>query len=41
LKQPAKALETLRKSLELAEKATHPDPKLIERVKEKIAAHEK
>jgi tetratricopeptide (TPR) repeat protein len=40
LKQPDKALETLRKSLELAEKATHPDQKLIERVKEKITAHE-
>ena len=41
LKQPAQALENWKKSLDFAEKATYPDEKLIERVKEKIAKHEK
>lgn len=41
LKQPAKAVETWKKSLEFAEKAQHPDKPLIERVKEKLARHEK
>ncbi len=41
LKQPAKAVETWRKSLEFAAKAAYPDKPLIERVKEKIARQEK
>jgi tetratricopeptide (TPR) repeat protein len=41
LNQPAQSLENLRKALEFAEKAQYPDEKLIERVKEKIAKHEK
>lgn len=41
LKQPVKAAENWKKALEFAEKAPFPDKKLIERVKEKIASHEK
>lgn len=41
VRQPEKALESWNKSLELAEKAQHPDKKLIERVKERIAKHKK
>lgn len=41
LKQPAKALEGWKKALDIGEKAQFPDKKLIERVKEKIAKHEK
>jgi tetratricopeptide (TPR) repeat protein len=41
LKQPDKAIENWKKSLDFAEKAPYPDKKLIERVKEKIAAHDK
>jgi tetratricopeptide (TPR) repeat protein len=41
LKQPEKAMEAWKKSLELAEKATHPDQKLIERVKAQIGKHKK
>jgi len=41
LQQPAKALEAWKKSLEFSDKAPFPDKKLIERVKEKIARHQK
>ena len=41
LKQPAKAVEHWKKALDFADKAPFPDKKLIERVKEKIASHEK
>ena len=41
LKQPEKALETWKKSLDLAEKSKHPDRKLIERVKERIEKNKK
>lgn len=41
LQQKPKALGAWKKSLEYAEKAQHPDQKLIDRVKEKVAAAEK
>ncbi len=41
LKQPAQAVEKWKKSLEMAEKAAYPDKPLIERVKDKIARHDK
>jgi tetratricopeptide (TPR) repeat protein len=41
LQQTAQAVENWKKSLDFAEKAQYPDKKLIERVKEKIAKHEK
>ena len=41
LKQPAKALKAWKKALEFSDKAQFPDKKLTDRVKEKIATHEK
>ncbi|MBI3861351.1 MAG: tetratricopeptide repeat protein [Planctomycetia bacterium] len=41
LNQHDKALDAWKKSLEMAEKALHPDQKLIERVKEKIEKQKK
>jgi tetratricopeptide (TPR) repeat protein len=41
LRQPAKALASWKTALEFADKASLPDKKLIERVKEKVAKHEK
>ncbi|MGE5194162.1 MAG: tetratricopeptide repeat protein, partial [Deltaproteobacteria bacterium] len=41
LNRPAQAVDNWKKSLDFAEKAQYPDKKLIERVKEKIARHEK
>jgi tetratricopeptide (TPR) repeat protein len=39
LKQPEKAVDSWKKSLELAEKAQHPDKKLIDRVKDQLEKH--
>lgn len=41
LKKPAEALDAWKHALELSQKAPFPDQKLIERVKEKVAASEK
>ncbi|HEY2249585.1 MAG TPA: tetratricopeptide repeat protein, partial [Planctomycetaceae bacterium] len=41
LKKPADAIEAWKHSLELSAKAQYPDQKLIDRVKEKVAAAEK